>query len=126
MDTTARTLVKALGWQLLGFAMMALTGWLFTGSVAEGGAIAVTATVLGFVSYILYERFWSRVRWGRVGPGSSSDPTSKILDAPSSSDVRRVARGAVRRRGPTARDGDGYRDGRTVSPSKQAPRGLEP
>ena len=106
MDTTLRTLVKAILWQLLGFALMALTAWVFTGSMAEGGAIAVTATVLGFVSYFLYERLWSRVRWGRVDVGSSPDPVSDTPGAPSSSDARDAALVAVLRRGRQARDGE--------------------
>ena len=77
MDTTLRTLVKAIGWQLLGCALMALIGWFFTGSVAEGGAIAVTTAVLSFISYFLYERFWSRMRWGRIDVGSPADLVSK-------------------------------------------------
>ena len=106
MDTTLRTLVKAILWQLLGFAFMALTAWIFTGSMAEGGAIAVTATVLGFVSYFLYERLWSRVHWGRIDVRSSPDPVSTTLGAPSSSDVRDAAPVAVLRRGRKTRDGD--------------------
>ena len=88
MDTTLRTLVKAILWQLLGFAVMALTAWIFTGSMAEGGAIALTAAVLGFVSYFLYERLWSRVRWGRIDVGSSPDLVSKT---PSASSFSRVS-----------------------------------
>ena len=81
LDTTLRTLVKAILWQLLGFAFMTLTAWIFTGSVAEGGAIAVTATILGFVSYFLYERLWSRVHWGRIDVRSSRERPA-LLDDP--------------------------------------------
>ena len=67
MDTRRRTLVKAAVWQLLGFATMTLTGWMFTGSATQGGAIAVTGTLCGFVTYVIYERVWSRIRWGQLG-----------------------------------------------------------
>lgn len=67
MDTRRRTLVKAVVWQLLGFATMTLTGWIFTGSATQGGAIAVTGTFCGFVTYVIYERVWSRIRWGQLG-----------------------------------------------------------
>ncbi len=66
LDTKWRTLVKAVVWQLLGFATMTLTGWIFTGSAAQGGAIAVTGAFCGFVVYFIYERVWSRVRWGQI------------------------------------------------------------
>ncbi|WP_438616676.1 DUF2061 domain-containing protein [Parasedimentitalea maritima] len=45
--------------------MMALVGFLATGSAAIGGVIALTNTVIGFSCYLLYERIWSRIRWGR-------------------------------------------------------------
>ena len=67
LDTRRRTLVKAAVWQLLGFATMTLTGWMFTGSATQGGAIAVTGTFCGFVTYVIYERVWSRIRWGQLG-----------------------------------------------------------
>ena len=67
LDTRRRTLVKAVVWQLLGFATMALTGWIFTGSATQGGVIAVTGTFCGFVTYFIYERVWSGIRWGRLG-----------------------------------------------------------
>ena len=66
MDTKRRTLVKAAVWQLLGFATMTLTGWIFTGSATQGGAIAVTGAFCGFVVYVIYERVWSQVRWGQI------------------------------------------------------------
>ena len=66
LDTRWRTLVKAVVWQLLGFATMTLTGWIFTGSAAQGGAIAVTGAFCGFVVYFIYERVWSRVCWGQI------------------------------------------------------------
>ena len=66
METKRRTLVKAAIWQLMGLATMSLIGLMFTGSAVQGGAIAVTGTVSGFVVYFAYERVWSRVRWGRL------------------------------------------------------------
>lgn len=65
MESRARSLVKALCWNLLGLAMMSLVGLAMTGSAALGGAMAAINTGIGFVSYLIYERFWARVRWGR-------------------------------------------------------------
>ena len=67
METRTRSLVKAICWNILGLAMMAIVGLAMTGSLAMGGAIAVLNTAIGFVSYLLYERFWAGVRWGRHG-----------------------------------------------------------
>ncbi|MGC1430021.1 MAG: DUF2061 domain-containing protein [Albidovulum sp.] len=65
MDTNKRTLTKAVLWNLLGLAVMALVGFALTGSVATGGAMALINTVIGFVTYVAYERLWSRITWGR-------------------------------------------------------------
>ncbi len=65
MDTGKRTFLKAVLWNVLGLAMMAVVGLAMTGSVALGGAMALANTVIGLVCYILYERIWSRISWGR-------------------------------------------------------------
>ncbi|MCV2863550.1 DUF2061 domain-containing protein [Albidovulum sediminicola] len=70
METRRRTLTKAILWNLIGLASMALVGLAMTGSIAVGGALAAINTAIGFVSYVLYERCWARVSWGRtVGQG---------------------------------------------------------
>jgi len=66
METRARTLVKALLWNAIGLTVMSLVGLLMTGSAAVGGAIAMVNAVIGLISYVLYERIWSRVDWGRA------------------------------------------------------------
>ncbi|MDA7427975.1 DUF2061 domain-containing protein [Primorskyibacter aestuariivivens] len=65
METRQRTLVKGMIWIALGLVTMSLVGLLFTGSVAVGGTMALVNSAIGFVSYVLYERVWSGVRWGR-------------------------------------------------------------
>ncbi|MGB5838237.1 MAG: DUF2061 domain-containing protein [Albidovulum sp.] len=67
MDTNKRTVTKAVLWNLLGLAVMALVGFALTGSVATGGAMALINTVIGFVTYVAYERLWLRITWGRHG-----------------------------------------------------------
>ena len=66
MESRVRSLAKATSWQLLGLATMSLLGFLFTGSVASGGLLAVVSCGLGFVTYLLHERVWSGIRWGWV------------------------------------------------------------
>lgn len=65
METRIRSLVKALIWNIIGLAMMAMVGFLATGSVAVGSAMALINTAIGFSMYLIYERLWSRIRWGR-------------------------------------------------------------
>ena len=65
METKQRTLVKAIGWNLLGLMMMSLVGLAMTGSMALGGTLAVINTLIGLSCYVVYERVWVRITWGR-------------------------------------------------------------
>ncbi|MEM8774630.1 MAG: DUF2061 domain-containing protein [Pseudomonadota bacterium] len=65
METRSRTLVKAFLWNVLGLLSMALVGFFMTGSLALGGTIAVINAVLGLACYVVYERIWTRISWGR-------------------------------------------------------------
>jgi uncharacterized membrane protein len=65
MDTRKRTFVKAIIWNLIGLSVMMLVGFVATGSFAIGGAMAVVNASIGLTSYVLYERVWDRVHWGR-------------------------------------------------------------
>ena len=65
MESRTRSLVKAICWNILGLVMMCLIGFVMTGSLALGGAMAALNTAIGFVAYLVYERVWAGVRWGR-------------------------------------------------------------
>ncbi len=65
MDTAKRTVLKAILWQITGIFTMGLVGFFMTGSAAQGLGLALANTAVGTVTYILYERFWARVCWGR-------------------------------------------------------------
>lgn len=67
METRRRTVLKAVVWNLIGLISMSLVGLLATGSAALGGTMAVLNTAVGFSLYLVYERVWARVRWGRQG-----------------------------------------------------------
>ncbi|MEB8387302.1 DUF2061 domain-containing protein [Rhodobacteraceae bacterium KMM 6894] len=64
MDSAKRTVLKAMIWNLMGLAMMALVGLILTGSATLGGVMALINTGLGLCMYVIYERIWSRIRWG--------------------------------------------------------------
>lgn len=67
MESLKRSMVKAIVWQLLGLAMMMLIGWAVTGSAALAGGLALANMAAGFVSYLLHERVWAAVSWGKEG-----------------------------------------------------------
>jgi len=65
MDTRKRTLTKAIIWNVIGLISMACVGLIATGSLAVGGAMAGVNAALGLTMYIIYERIWDGVTWGR-------------------------------------------------------------
>lgn len=66
MDTNLRTLAKTATWQTSGLLVMCGITYAVTGSLADGGIVAVIGTATGTLSYMLHERLWSRVRWGQL------------------------------------------------------------
>ena len=72
MDSFARTRVKAVLWAAIGLVSMSVIGSLFTGLLSVGGMMAVSNTLIGLASYVIYERVWSRISWGRQDRNSDS------------------------------------------------------
>ena len=68
MDSTSRTLIKAATWQAMGLVTGTAIAWLYTGSIAASGGIAATGAISGAIFYILHERLWARITWGRAAP----------------------------------------------------------
>lgn len=66
METRARSLVKAVLWQVIGLVTMTLVGLALTGSAVVGGVIALVNCAIGFLAYVIYERLWVHIRWGRL------------------------------------------------------------
>ena len=67
METRQRSVVKAIVWNAMGLAVMTLVGLVATGSPAVGGALAVVNTAIGLTLYVIYERIWAGISWGRHG-----------------------------------------------------------
>lgn len=64
-DSRCRTIVKALSWQLLGLFTTSAIGFIMTGSLAKAGSFAVVSAAIGFGCYIVHERIWIAIPWGR-------------------------------------------------------------
>ncbi|WP_170586962.1 DUF2061 domain-containing protein [Ruegeria arenilitoris] len=67
METRRRSVVKAIIWNAMGLAVMTVVGLIATGSAAVGGALAVVNTAIGLTFYVIYERIWAGISWGRHG-----------------------------------------------------------
>jgi uncharacterized membrane protein len=65
MDTNTRTLAKAVTWNILGITVMTVVNYPYTGSFLSALGLAVSVSFLGFVSYLIHEKAWNAVRWGR-------------------------------------------------------------
>nr|WP_321254925.1 DUF2061 domain-containing protein [uncultured Ruegeria sp.] len=65
METRRRSVVKAVAWNAMGLAMMTLVGLIATGSAAVGGTLAIINTAIGLTLYVIYERVWAGITWGR-------------------------------------------------------------
>lgn len=77
METSKRILCKAITWQVMGLIVMTVLGYLLTGSIQTGGSLAVLGALVGFVTYVLHERVWSRISWGRVsGAADMAEPSA--------------------------------------------------
>ena len=50
---------------------MAILGYVATGSLSLAGGLAVASTLVGTVCYVLHERIWSCIAWGRYDDRSS-------------------------------------------------------
>ncbi len=65
METRTRSLVKATIWTLIGLLLMSMIGLIFTGSLVTGGIMAGVNSLIGLGTYLIYERVWASVSWGR-------------------------------------------------------------
>jgi uncharacterized membrane protein len=65
METRRRSVVKALVWNAMGLVMMTLVGLVATGSAAIGGGMALVNAAIGLTLYVVYERIWAGIAWGR-------------------------------------------------------------
>ncbi len=57
--------MKAVLWNAMGLIVMTLVGLVATGSAAIGGTLAIVNTAIGLTLYVIYERVWAGIAWGR-------------------------------------------------------------
>ena len=66
-DGYRRSLAKAVSWQICGILSTMLLAGLFMEDVQMAGGFALLSAVQGLVFYVLHERLWDRMPFGR-GP----------------------------------------------------------
>ena len=65
MDSPKRSLAKMATWQIIGLLSMTLLAYATTGSISIAGGLALASAAMGSICYILHERIWARILWGR-------------------------------------------------------------
>lgn len=65
MDRTCRIIVKAISWQLMGLVTMTIINYVHIGSIWGSISLAASASLSGFVFFLIHEKIWNTVRWGR-------------------------------------------------------------
>ena len=74
MEKRSRSLAKAISWQLIGFIGSALITWWYTGRIVDGIALSGWLALSGAVLYVIHERLWARIHWGKsdsINPASN-------------------------------------------------------
>ena len=64
-ETTGRSLAKTLTWRITGSSSTFAIAYLITGSIGASSGIAVVQMAVNTVLYLIHERAWSRIGWGR-------------------------------------------------------------
>jgi uncharacterized membrane protein len=60
-----RTVAKAITWQIIGFTAMMCIAFLYTGATQVAVSMSITTMLMSSVSYVIHERVWNRINWGR-------------------------------------------------------------
>lgn len=65
METTRRSIAKALSWRALATIITAGLTYLLTGELELAAKIGLADTVIKLAVYIGHERLWNRIHFGR-------------------------------------------------------------
>jgi uncharacterized membrane protein len=68
MESTSRSLAKAVSYRVLGSAGTALIVFLFSGNMPLSAGVGAIDMVLKIALYFLHERIWNYIPYGRPKP----------------------------------------------------------
>ncbi len=68
MESTRRSLFKALSWRIWATLITTTLVYLLTGKGEFAATVALADTTIKFFVYFLHERIWNRVSFGRKTP----------------------------------------------------------
>ena len=79
MESTQRTISKAISWQLLGLIVMSLVSFYFTGSVRSAISLSLTSMLSGLIFYVIHEKVWQRIQWGKPESVTPADKSPSAI-----------------------------------------------
>ena len=65
METTQRSIIKALSWRLMATIITAVIVYHMTGELEFAAKVGLADTSLKFLAYFGHERLWNRITFGR-------------------------------------------------------------
>lgn len=65
METTQRSLTKAISWRLLATVITSSLVYAWTGEASFAATVGLADTVVKFFIYFGHERLWNRISFGR-------------------------------------------------------------
>ena len=65
MDSSVRSLAKAVSWRITGSIDTLIISWIITGQALIASGIAFTELLTKIVLFWFHERVWNRITWGK-------------------------------------------------------------
>ncbi|MBI3940466.1 MAG: DUF2061 domain-containing protein [Acidobacteria bacterium] len=78
METKARSWAKSVVWRLLGFLILGVISYLFTGNWSESIGISSAFNLIRLVLYYYHERLWLKIHWGREVTAATRAPQIEL------------------------------------------------
>jgi len=68
MESHGRSIVKAVTWRAGGTVVTFIVAWLLTGETTLSVGIGLLDSAVKIGAFYAHERFWNRVRFGKLEP----------------------------------------------------------
>jgi uncharacterized membrane protein len=65
MDTTKRSIAKALTWRALASLATFIISYMLTGDIVAATGIAGVQVFVNLLLYYVHERIWNKIDWGQ-------------------------------------------------------------
>ena len=66
IESTSRSLVKAVSWRLIAVVVTSLVAWALTSEFTLAATIGVLDSIIKIGAYFFHERLWNRVSYGKI------------------------------------------------------------